>query len=88
MSSFIRSQCRLFKHFSGCSQYRIIQQNHKYSQQNYVEPVVSRKKKYLFTGFIGMSFIAFGYYLHKEKEYGNYYKVIFKFNFNFTNNNN
>lgn len=71
MSSFIRSQGRLFKQVFGGSQCRLIQPHLKYSQQISTEPVVSRKKKYIFTAFVGLSFIAFGYYVKKEKEYGN-----------------
>lgn len=71
MSSFIRSHNRLFKKVFDCPRYRIIQQNVRYSQQSNVEPVVSRKKKYIFTALIGASCIGFGYYVKKEKEYGN-----------------
>lgn len=50
----------------------MFQQQLKYSQQSISEPVVNRKKKFIYTAFIGASFIAFSYYVYKEKEYGNY----------------
>lgn len=70
MSSFIRSNGRLFRKLFDNSPNRIFQQRLKYSQQSSTEPVISRKKKYIYTAFLGLSCIAFGYYVRKEKEYG------------------
>lgn len=70
MSRFIRSQSRLLRQICGNSQRQFLQQQQKYSQQ-INEPVVSRKKKYIYTAFLGVSLIGFGYYIAKEREYGN-----------------
>lgn len=72
MSIIIRNQRNLFRHILGTSRRQIFQQHSKYSQQNVLEPVVNRKKKYIYTAFIGTSLIAFSYYVYKEKEYGNF----------------
>lgn len=72
MSSFIRSHGRLFSKIFRNPQSRLVQQQFRYSQQTTTEPVISRKKKYIYTAILGVSCIAFGYYVRKEKEYGNY----------------
>lgn len=72
MSLLIRNQCSLFRKIFGTTKKRIFQQQLKYSQQNVLEPVVNRKKKFIYTAFIGTSLIAFSYYVYKEKEYGNF----------------
>lgn len=54
----------------GTAERRVIQQQLKYSQQSVAEPVVNRKKKYIYTALLGTSLIAFSYYVYKEKEYG------------------
>lgn len=75
MSRFIRSQSRLFKQMCTNSRPQLIQQQLRYSQQSTSEPnsepVVSGRKKYLYTAFLGSVVIGFGYYLKKELEYGN-----------------
>lgn len=72
MSILIRNQGGLLRQILGTNRRRIFQQQLKYSQQNVLEPVVDRKKKYIYTAFIGTSLIAFGYYVYKEKEYGKF----------------
>lgn len=75
MSWLVRSQVsqgRYFRQFCGSVRTQFLQPKCKYSQQNtVVEPTISRKKKYLYTAFVGVSVIAFSYYVHKEREYGN-----------------
>lgn len=68
MSRFVGTQSRLFKQM--CSRAQFVQQQLRYSQQN-IEPVVSGKKKYVYTAVLGSAVIGFGYYLKKEVEYGN-----------------
>lgn len=81
MSIIIRNQECLFRQILGSSRRRIFQQQFKYSQQNVLEPVVNRKKKYIYTAFIGTSLIAFSYYVYKEKEYGKF--IVFPLDFHF-----
>lgn len=71
MSWFIRSHGRLLRQIYGQSRTQFVRQQLRYSQQNIPEPVVNRKKKYLYTAFLGVSLIGFGYYVKKEREYGN-----------------
>lgn len=71
MAIFIRNRSSLFRQLLfGTTEKRTIQQQFKYSQKTVAEPVVNRKKKYIYTAFIGTSLIAFSYYVYKEKEYG------------------
>lgn len=71
MSIIIRNQGCLFRQILGSTRRQMFQQQLKYSQQNLSEPVVNRKKKFIYTAFIGTSLVAFSYYVYKEKEYGN-----------------
>lgn len=74
MSSLIRYQSRLISQLCGGSRLGCFRQQFgpqlRNSSQNISEPVVSRKKKYIYTGLVGASLIAFGYYLKMEEEYG------------------
>lgn len=72
MSWFIRSHGRLLRQVCGQARSQLVRQQLKYSQQNIPEPVISRKKKYLYTAFMGASLIGFGYYVNKEREYGKF----------------
>ncbi|XP_031627153.1 protein SCO1 homolog, mitochondrial-like [Contarinia nasturtii] len=69
MSWLVRSQCQLFRQFSGSLRTQFLYPKCKYSQQSIAEPTISRKKKYIYTAFLGASVIAFSYYVHKEREY-------------------
>lgn len=71
MSRFIRSQSRLLQQMCAGSRPQWIQQQLRYSKQSPSEPVVTGRKKYLYTAFLGTVVIGFGYYLKKELEYGN-----------------
>lgn len=77
MSSFVRSQHRLFKQILNNSTNRFVQQNFKFSQQKSADVVVNRKKKYFYTAFLAASLVGFGYYVQKEREYGIFLKFIY-----------
>lgn len=73
MSVLIRSQGRLFRELCGSVRSGVIKQQLNYSQQQISNsPVVSKKKKYMYTAFLGASILGFGYYVSKEREYGNH----------------
>lgn len=72
MSVFIRSQGRLIRELCGNVRRSNITQQLKYSQQKIPDsPIVSKKKKYMYTAFLGASIFGFAYYVNKEREYGN-----------------
>lgn len=72
MSVFIRSQGRLIRELCGNVRKSSLTQQLKYSQQKIPDsPIVSKKKKYLYTAFLGASIFGFAYYVNKEREYGN-----------------
>lgn len=71
MSWFLKSQSRFCRQVCGIVRGQFVQQQLRYSQQNIPEPVVSRKKKYIYTAILSGSLIAFAYYVNKEREYGN-----------------
>lgn len=71
MSWFVRSHGQLVRQVCGRGRCQLVQQKLRYSQQNIPEPVVKGKKKYVYTAFLAGSLIAFGYYVNKEREYGN-----------------
>lgn len=70
MSVFVRYQGRFIKELCGSVRGGVIKQSLKYSQQKPSDPVVTGKKKYLYTAILGASLFGFGYYINKEREYG------------------
>lgn len=71
MSWFIRSHGQLIRQVCGRGRSQFIQQKLRYSQQKNPDVVVSGKKKYISIALLGGSLIAFGYYVKKERDYGN-----------------